>query len=145
VTCRLLPRPPQQPASTLTRRASPKTGPLQPNPPITSSQDGLTRHDLDVALLIAESEPITGLPDWPADYPIRPEAAQQLPPEFRLRRVETMSAAHAAAVAALSARLALLKVGSVASLSFQLVPSDTIAVDGLDTPTKRTPTRKPKP
>ncbi|GBF93799.1 hypothetical protein Rsub_06131 [Raphidocelis subcapitata] len=72
--------------------------PLQP--------DGLTRAGLDVALLIAEAEPISGLPDWPCDFPPGPEPP---PAGFRLRRVEGMCAAHAAAVAEARARLELLQ------------------------------------
>lgn len=74
-------------------------------------QDGLTRRDLDVALLVAEAEPIIGLPDWPQAFPdsVVDEGLTGLT-GFKLRRAECMSGSHAAAVARLASRLALLKV-----------------------------------
>ncbi|KAI8465651.1 MAG: hypothetical protein J3K34DRAFT_487137 [Monoraphidium minutum] len=70
-------------------------------------QDGLTRRDLDVALLVAEAEPILGLPDWPAPLPCGGDAGD--PDDFPLRRVEAACGAHARAAAELSERLAVLK------------------------------------
>jgi hypothetical protein len=78
----------------------------------TTPQDGLTRAGLDVALLIAEAEPVSGLPDWPSDLPPGPEPP---PAGFKLRRVESMCVAHTAAVAEAHTRLELLKVGRAVS------------------------------
>lgn len=75
-----------------------------------------------MALAVAEAEPILGLPDWPSDFPAASDAAAGDEGAadsagggeaggFRLRRVESMCAAHAAAAGALAARLAMLKVG----------------------------------
>lgn len=73
----------------------------------TKSQDGLSRRDLDVALLVAEAEPILGLPEWPAPLATDDERAVD---GFELRRVEGACAAHAVLVAEATERLALLQV-----------------------------------
>lgn len=88
-------------------------------------QDGLTRAALDAALAVAEAEAIAGLPEWPAALAAAEEEAeaesgaviegdqqqeqQALTVGFRLRRVESMCSAHAAAVAEASARLAVIR------------------------------------
>lgn len=71
-------------------------------------QDGLTRQQLDVALLVAEAESIAGLPAYPAALPLSQSDAELT--SFGLRRVESTASSHALLRAELMARLALLQV-----------------------------------
>jgi hypothetical protein len=80
-----------------------------------SSQDGLTRQQLDIALLVAEAELIEGLPAYPAPLPLSQSESAELLGGFQQRRVECMASAHAIARAEALDRLQLLEV-SVAGL-----------------------------
>jgi hypothetical protein len=71
-------------------------------------QDGLTRQQLDVALLVAEAENVAGLPPHPAALPLSHSDAELT--SFGLRRVESTASSHALLRAELMARLALLQV-----------------------------------
>lgn len=90
----------------------------------------MTRRDLDVALEVAEGEPLLGLPEWGEPLALDGDEGGGGPGGsgggsgeagaeegggaqrggFRLRRVEVMCRAHAAAAAAAVQRLAVLKV-----------------------------------
>lgn len=72
-------------------------------------QDGLTRQQLDIALLVAEAELIEGLPAYPSLLPLGQSEAE-LPGGFKQRRVECMSSAHAIGRAETVDRLQLLEV-----------------------------------
>jgi hypothetical protein len=74
-------------------------------------QDGLTRQQLDVALLVAEAENIAGLPAHPAALPLSQSDAELT--SFGLRRVESIASSHALLRAELMARLALLQVSRI--------------------------------
>jgi hypothetical protein len=83
---------------------------LPPPPPSSPDvQDGLTRHQLDAALLVAEQEQISGLPQWPEMFTLSPADAEI--GSFKLRRLETMCSSHMLLVHDLSERLQMLKVG----------------------------------
>eukprot|EP00775_Hariotina_reticulata_P004277 gene4277-4531_t len=69
--------------------------------------DGLTRHQLDVALLVAEAEPISGLPAYPEAFPLGQIETELT--SFGLRRVECMASSHLLFRQELSDRLALLQ------------------------------------
>jgi hypothetical protein len=73
-------------------------------------QDGLTRHQLDIALLVAEAEPIAGLPAYPDPFPSSQADAELT--SFALRRVESMASTHRLIRQELSERLTLLQVRS---------------------------------
>ena len=73
----------------------------------------MSRRDLDVALLVADAEPILGLPDWPA--PLTSDEGREVD-GFPLRRVEGTCGAHALAAADLASRLELLKVRPAAAM-----------------------------
>ncbi|KAF6253850.1 hypothetical protein COO60DRAFT_1463007 [Scenedesmus sp. NREL 46B-D3] len=75
--------------------------------PTPLQADGLTRQQLDVALLVAEAENIAGLPPHPAALPLSQSVAELT--SFALRRVESTASSHALLRAELSARLALLQ------------------------------------
>jgi hypothetical protein len=75
---------------------------------IVVPQDGLTREQLDVALLVAEAEAINSLPPYPAALPVSQSDTEL--GSFKLRRVECMSSIHAVARAELLDRLQLLEV-----------------------------------
>lgn len=74
-------------------------------------QDGLTRQQLDIALLVAEAELVEGLPAYPAPLPLSQSDAEL--GSFKLRRVECMTSAHAISRAETLDRLQLLEVGTV--------------------------------
>jgi hypothetical protein len=71
-------------------------------------QDGLTRQQLDVALLVAEADSVAGLPPHPAALPLSQSDAELT--SFGLRRAESTASSHALLRAELMARLALLQV-----------------------------------
>lgn len=71
-------------------------------------QDGLTRQQLDIALLVAEAEQIAGLPSYPSAFPLNQADAELT--GFTLRRVESTASSHALVRSELTERLALLKV-----------------------------------
>jgi hypothetical protein len=70
-------------------------------------QNGLSRTQLDAALLVAEGEAVEGLPPPPA--PLLPRAQCGERPGFVLRRVESTARAHQELRAEAEARLALLQ------------------------------------
>lgn len=72
-------------------------------------QDGLTRQQLDIALLVAEAELVEGLPAYPAPFAVSQSDAEL--GAFKLRRVECMASSHAVARAEVLDRLQLLEVG----------------------------------
>lgn len=74
-------------------------------------QDGLTRQQLDIALLVAEAEPVAGLPAYPSAFPLSQADAELT--AFTLRRVESTVSSHALLRSELQERLALLQVGGV--------------------------------
>ncbi len=74
-----------------------------------SLQDGLSRRQLDIALLLAEQDDVSGLPAFPAALPLS-KADGELT-GFVLRRVETTCSAHVLTVAEVQERLSLLRVG----------------------------------
>jgi hypothetical protein len=75
-------------------------------------QDGLSRRQLDLALLVAEQEPVSGLPAWPSPFPLA-EGDADFSSTFGLRRVECMAGSHKLKVAELTSHLKLLQVGVV--------------------------------
>jgi hypothetical protein len=74
-------------------------------------QDGLTRQQLDIALLVAEAELVEGLPTYPAPFPVSQSDAELS--SFKLRRVECMASSHAAARGGIIDRLQLLEVSDI--------------------------------
>lgn len=80
----------------------------------THPQDGLTRQQLDIALLVAEAEPISGLPPYPSVLPI--SKSDEGLTGFQMRRVECMCSSHTTVRADLLGRLQLLEVCALAVL-----------------------------
>eukprot|EP00879_Flechtneria_rotunda_P028702 GHRR01030914.1.p1 GENE.GHRR01030914.1~~GHRR01030914.1.p1 ORF type:complete len:419 (+),score=150.84 GHRR01030914.1:137-1258(+) len=79
--------------------------PLEDATPLQA--DGLTRQQLDIALLVAEAEPVAGLPPYPDALPLSQADAGLS--SFKLRRVECMAASHAMVQKELLNRLVLLQ------------------------------------
>ena len=76
---------------------------------------GVSRDRLDLELLLAEGEPVAGLPPPPFPFPVPQWDLNPMTGTlglFRPRRVETMCAAHRVAVAVLKRRREAAKVGA---------------------------------